>query len=205
MKKGRLAFTNGQFVPVESAAAAAKRLRASENAQAASAAGTGRVSKPKRSRVTPKRLEGSETAMPPGRWGANGKPQVASRHSAPAVAGREQTPRGELAGRGAYGFGYDAYQAETGHGEFNAAVLPRPEVQAGAPPHAGGRSVMGTPVTPESEARQEQTENASSIRRLTAPSPSFPRPLSRHQSATGLYSLLAAIDFIDGAGPLQKN
>lgn len=45
MKKGRLAYVDGRFVAVESAAAAAKRRKAEAATRAASLSGTGRVSK----------------------------------------------------------------------------------------------------------------------------------------------------------------
>lgn len=48
MKKGRLAFVNGSFVAVESAAATAKRLRAA----AATSAPTKPISKPPRARAS---------------------------------------------------------------------------------------------------------------------------------------------------------
>lgn len=58
MKKGRLTFVAGEFVAVESVASAAKRQRSKvAKAKAPSAGGVG---KQKRSRETPKHLEGME-------------------------------------------------------------------------------------------------------------------------------------------------
>lgn len=59
MKKGRLAFVDGQFVPVESAAAAAKRIRALEKQSSLHS----QISKPKRRRRVPKHLEVMETVL----------------------------------------------------------------------------------------------------------------------------------------------
>lgn len=206
MKKGRLAFTNGGFVAVESAAAAAKRLRASENAQAGPASASGGVSKPKRVRVTPKRLEGTEMSFQPGRWAANAN-QRAGRQSAPALLGRAQTPSAGT-DRNGYALDYQNFGQESGQIMYSTALHPITASQSGyCLPHNVSqkpRGEVGTPVTQESGPRDMQVD-AQTIRRSTDPSASFPRPLSRHQSATGLYSLLAAIDFIDGTSPVNKN